>query len=50
MPDFNIDEKESLPSETFPYDIQINTNANDSVFLSMIKNMGIKNVLNDEIV
>ena len=59
MPDFSIDDHEKLPNETFPYEvtnnifkinqIKINT-ISDSIFLSMIKNMSIKNVLNDEII
>lgn len=44
MPDFNIVEKEELPIETFPFEIKINSGMNDSVFMSMIKNIGMKNV------
>jgi hypothetical protein len=47
MPDLNLDE--DIPAETFPYEIKINTSTDDSVFLTMIKNIGIKSVLNDEI-
>jgi hypothetical protein len=47
MPDLNIDD--DIPAETFPYEIKINTSTDDSVFLQMIKNIGIKSVLNDEI-
>ena len=49
MPDFNIDNQSELPNETFPYEIKVNT-VSDSIFLSMIKNMSIKNVLNDELI
>lgn len=49
MPDFNVEDRSELNKETFPYEIKIN-NVNDSIFLNMIKNMGIKNVLNDELI
>lgn len=50
MPDFNIEDKDLLPAQTFPFEIKINTSMNDSVFYSMIKDISIKNVLNEDLI
>lgn len=47
MPDFDVEDKNNLPKETFPFEININSEEKNG-FLSMIKNIGIKNILNED--
>jgi len=47
MPDFDVEDKTSLPKQTFPFEIKINSEEKNSIF-SMLKNIGIKNILNED--
>ena len=47
MPEINIDDFTKIPKETFPFEIKINSGENSNIF-SMFKNIGFKNVLNDD--
>lgn len=48
MPDFEIDSQ--LPEETFPFEININSNISDDDFLSLIKDMSIKSALKEDVI
>lgn len=47
MPDFDVEDQNSLPKETFPFEIKINSEEKNSIF-SMWKNIGIKNILSED--
>lgn len=47
MPDFDVEDQNSLHKETFPFEIKINTEEKVSIF-SMWKNIGMKNILSED--
>ncbi len=49
MPDFDLEDKSSLPKETFPFEIKIFTGERNSIFTNIFKNIGgMKNILNED--
>ncbi len=48
MPDFDVEDKNSLSKETFPFEIKINSEEKSSSIFSIWKNIGIKNILSED--
>ena len=47
MPDVDLDDGSDVLKETFPFEIKINSGEKSTIF-SMLKNIGIKNVLEED--